>query len=203
MTSGPQSAIPISTQSRSTLPVLGADALSPQDEALVRRAALAAKPKSQDVEDVEQAVREEFWRRAGSYDAAAGVPFHGFMWPYLLGAARHVVRTDRDVRRNNGLGCDIPTDDLTAIDAPAAPEPDLDPLTAQSVRRFVRGLDPTTRYIIFRRYWQDAPIAQIAREIGMQPQSAQRRHDKALVEGRLALSDTAVTTTVHREAVAA
>src|SRR5687767_12497695 len=130
MTDGPKSVIPPPSQSERTLPVLGADALSPQDEALVRRAALAAKPKSQDVEDVEQAVREEFWHRAGCYDAAAGVPFHGFMWPYLLGAARHVVRTDRDVRKNNGLGIDIPVDDLTPYDAPAPPEPEVDPLTA-------------------------------------------------------------------------
>jgi DNA-directed RNA polymerase specialized sigma24 family protein len=202
MTDGPKSVIPPSLRRTNSLPVLGADALTPEDEALVRRAALVAKPKNQDVEDVEQAVREEFCRRAGSYDAAAGVPFHGFMWPYLVGAARHVVRTDRDVRKNNGLGFDIPVEDLTPFDAPAAPEPAIDPLTTQSVRRFVRGLDPTTRYIIFRRYWQDAAVAQIAREIGMRPQSAQRRHDRALAEGRLTNITTAGSAS-HLEAVAA
>jgi DNA-directed RNA polymerase specialized sigma24 family protein len=128
------------------------------------------------------------------------VPFHGFMWPYLVGAARHVVRTDRDVRKNNGLGFDIPVEHLTLYNAPAAPEPEIDPLMAQSVRRFVRGLAPTTRYIIFRRYWQDVPIAQIAREIGMRPQSAQRRHDRALAEGRLTFTTASAT---HLEAVAA
>ncbi|MBQ0991280.1 sigma-70 family RNA polymerase sigma factor [Micromonospora sp. H61] len=202
MVNGLKSVIPPSLHSNTSLPVLGANALTLEDETLIRRAALAAKPKAQDLEDVEQAVREEFCRRAGSYSAASGVPFHGYMWPYLVGAARHVVRTDRDVRKNKGLGFDIPVEDLTPYDAPAAPEPEIDPLTAQSVRRFVRGLDPTTRYIIFRRYWQDVPVAQIAREIGVRPQSAQRRHDKALAEGRLTGAATATSAT-HLTAVAA
>jgi RNA polymerase sigma factor (sigma-70 family) len=192
-----QSATPDSPPRPNLLRVLGAGALPAEDEALVRRAALAAKPKAQDVEDVEQAVREEYWRKAGSYDAAAGVPFHGYLWPYLVGAARHVVRTDRDVRKNNGLGYDIPVDDLMLYDAPAAPEPEMDPLTTQAVRRFVRDLDATTRYIIVRRYWQDIPLAQIATEIGMRPQSAQRRHDKAMAQGRITFTAT------HLEAVAA
>lgn len=203
MTDGFKSAIPISISNRNTLPVIGAGAMSVQDEALVRRAARAAKPKTQDLEDVEQAVREEFWRRAGSYDAATGVPFHGFLWPYLVGAARHVVRTDRDVRRRDGLGFDIPTDDLVIYDAPTACDTDLDHVTAMSVRRFVRGLDSITRYIIFRRYWEDMSFTQIAREIGMRPQSVQRRHDKALAEARLTLPGTTFATTVQLDAVAA
>jgi RNA polymerase sigma factor (sigma-70 family) len=171
-----------------SLSVLGGGALGPEDESLVRRAAAAAKPKEQDVEDLEQAVREEFVRRATEYNPLTGVPLHGYLWPYLVGAARHAVRADHDVRRTHGLGHEVPVGDLTAFDRPASPGPDLDPLTADRVRRFVRSLDDRTRYIIVRRYWYDIPLALIAKEIGISPQSVQRRHDKALTQGREALS---------------
>ena len=39
-----------------------------------------------------------------------------------------------------------------------------------------------------RRYWYDVPLALIAKEIGISPQSVQRRHDKALAQGREALA---------------
>lgn len=171
-----------------SLSVLGGGTLGPDDEALVRRAAAAAKPKEQDVEDVEQAVRVEFIRRANEYSPLTGVPLHGYLWPYLVGAARHVVRADHDVRMKHGLGYEVPVDDLTAFEGPASPGHDLDPLTSDRVRRFVRSLDDRTRYIIIRRYWYDIPLALIAKEIGITPQSVQRRHDKALEQGREALS---------------
>lgn len=177
-------------QRRSMLPVLGEGPLPPEDEALVRRAALAAKPKDQDFEDVQQAVLEEYWRKLSSYDASAGVPLHGFLWPHLVGAARHVVRQDRDVRRKNGLGFEIPVDDMTLYDAPAAPDLEADPIASHEVHRFVRRLDSTTRYIIVRHYWHDATVTRIAREVGMRPQSVQRRLDKAMVEARKTLSLT-------------
>jgi len=171
-----------------SLSVLGGGALGPEDEALVRRAAAAAKPKEQDVEDVEQAVRVEFVRRANEYNPLTGVPLHGYLWTYLVGAARHAVRADHDVRMKHGLGHEVPVGDLTVFDRPASPGPDLDPLTSDRVRRFVRSLDDRTRYIIVRRYWYDVPLALIAKEIGISPQSVQRRHDRALAQGREALS---------------
>ena len=106
-----------------SLSVLGGGALGPEDEALVRRAATAAKPKEQDVEDVEQAVRVEFVRRATEYNPLTGVPLHGYLWPYLVGAARHAVRVDHDVRMKHGLGHEVPVDDLTVFDRPASPGP--------------------------------------------------------------------------------
>jgi RNA polymerase sigma factor (sigma-70 family) len=183
------SSVTISPAERSfRLSVLGEGGLDPEDEALVRRAAATAKPKEQDLEDVQQAVRLEFVRRVSEFNPLVGVPVHGYVWPYLVGTARHVVRADHDVRRKHGLGHEIPVDDLTVFDRPASPGPDVDPLTSDRVHSVVRSLDDLTRHIVVCRYWYDIPLAQIAKEIGLSPQSVQRRHDKALAQGREALS---------------
>lgn len=153
---------------------------------LVQRAARFRRPNPQDRGDAEQDAAEAFLKYAGNYDPTRGVPLTRFLWPHLAHAAGRTVREYPLARRAAGQPTTWPVAEVP--DAPDVEDDALDACSASLVRRFVAGLRPTDRYLVTRHYYQGAPLAQIARELGMAPQSVARRHARVLTAGRLQLA---------------
>ncbi|WP_456788343.1 sigma-70 family RNA polymerase sigma factor [Cellulomonas sp. P5_C5] len=160
-----------------------------ENERLVRRATFAAKPERQDVADVEQAVREELLRRLPTYRPGTGIPLDGFLWPYLLGAAQHVVRDHPNVRSKHGqryaMAMGTSPDDLDPNGrlTVAAHDLEFDPRAGAAVRKFVATLPSTTRRVIWLHYYEGHTFAEVAAVLGISRQSVHVHHRRALAAG--------------------
>ena len=147
---------------------LGAQELLRRFEALIRYVASPILEDPSDVEDCLQEVASRVWEKIGSYDESKGS-----FKSWLTAITRNLALNIKHGRGQDGSYDEV--DEQTASHAPGPEETAVKNAQILALRKAVDSLPRDERLLIYRRFFYDQSIAQIAAETGMSQRAAEGR----------------------------
>ena len=146
----------------------GAQELLQRFGALIRYVASPILKDPSDIEDCIQEVAARVWERIDSFDGS-----RGSFKSWLTTVTRNLALNMKRGRKDSGSYEEL--DDQTASQTPGPEETTVRNAQILALRKAVDSLPKDERLLIYRRFFYDQSIAQIAAETGMSQRAAEGR----------------------------